>query len=302
MASSETVSVTGNGSLGLPFTGAVILDPDPQNWAHATTDGVRVLPKLLGPDGEPLDIEVDGSVQIPPPCIKDTGGLVIEPDEDGCVQLTPLGTLDPAIGCGLRAEPGDEPEDPDNLVVATSGDWPGSDLQGVVFGGTAAEDGIEIYCDANGELRGPPDHSSRYAEGAEVVFGPGLETVEGGDTWDSDPMAAIVFTNPTIRRMTLLRLGKLTIDISVGANGLCKAFLQARYNGGAWADVGELRPSCSPDAAIRSSAVTIGIDPVVLSAGASMNMELRARVVNDGAVDVAVVQAGVSARMVGFTR
>jgi hypothetical protein len=41
---------------------------------------------------------------------------------------------------------------------------------------------------------------------------------------------------------------------------------------------------------------------VVLSAGASMNMELRARVVNDGAVDVAVVQAGVSARMVGFTR
>lgn len=286
-----TIAVAGSGSAGQCFQPSVKFSTDAGNRARAGSDGA-VLADLCASDstGATVPKGDDGCLELPAAAIKDQGGDPIAPDGEGYVQL-PANTP-PAYGCGL-----DQTED-GTLVAATSSAWPPATLDGVALDGDES-DGAPVYCEVGtGELRGAPEHTSRYDD-AESLLVSGV-LLDTSPTYTSPVSSPAAITNPSpSRRMTVQRTLRATVELVTGAGQIATVHLQERVNGGAWADVRLGKWPEPTDGTIRASLQIAETLHDVVDPGDTYTVELRVFIESGGAV---LVGASVGAGLFGVTR
>lgn len=289
-----TVAVIGSGSAGQCVQPSVRFSTDAGNRATTGSDGA-VFAGLCatGSDGTPAEIDGDGCLLLPAPCVLDQGGNPIAPNEGGCIQL-PANTP-PAYGCGL-----DQEED-GTLIVATSGVWPPTALSGAAMVGAVSDGGL-VMCDpATGELRGLPDHTTLSVSDSDVLLAPTLVAVD--PSYTTGASAAVVLTNPSpARRMLVTRQLTMVVDLVNGDDGGAVVSLQERIDGGGWATVREVRFPESSTVGIRSMLPATATRDAVIVANASQTVETRVRVDKTGSgTDPVLVSVQVGIRLQGVT-
>lgn len=294
----DSIDVAGTGSGGLCWAPSVRYSLEAGNRARAGSDGAVFADTcVVLPDGNTADHNEDGCAIIPAPCILDYNNDPIVPDEGGCIQL-PTNGAPPDFACGLKTAP-----ITGELMVATSGTIPASDLTGAALGGASTDYG-ETICDESGEVRGLPDHTAITVGAGEEVLADGLLAVPA--TFTSPSGAAVSLTNPSpSRRMLVERAVYGTVDLITPPVGAARVWLQENVNGGGWADVRSLRwpePQGGTES-IRFEGELSSFRTSTINPGDALTLELRVKIskVGAGADPPVAVTATVSCRLVGHT-
>lgn len=235
VASSDSVTVSGVGVVGAPWTPEVRFSGDAGNRARAGTDGgVYADTCLSDPAGDPIEPDEDGCLQVPPPVIRDYNEDPIEPGPDGSIQLPPGGEA-PPVGCGLEI-------DGDGAVAAkTPGVWPPDDLDGDALAGTVAE-GAPVFCAPDG-LRTVPEHTTVAEQGAEQQVVPAPEDIAGGASFTTAATTTLTVTNPSASRKLRGRIQAFAlVDLETAAGFPTVVRLQVQQDGGGWSTVRSRTP------------------------------------------------------------
>lgn len=287
----DSITRTGTGSVADPFRSTLRRNPAAWNLLQSDGDGVAARGQVIyGPNGTPLNPNPGDPVNLPAPCIRDYDGNVIAPVA-GCVQL-PTGGLPPAYGCGLEAPGG-------VLRVKKGGTWPGYALAGGSFNGPDTN-GSDIYCGADGKLRGVPQGTSVAVSGTSVLVAPAFIAVP--TVYTSAASTAVLIGNPSPARAMTVMIESVAVIDSVGnatGTALLRFMLRVRVNGGAWTNVREVAPSAAGG---RSLTQVSGTTPVNVGAAGNASVEVSVTVTKDGTgadptlvgIVSAVVMLGVS--------
>ncbi|GGQ50213.1 hypothetical protein GCM10010250_22270 [Streptomyces althioticus] len=206
---STCIALTGDGTAGAPLTASPILNPAPGNALTCGPDGLLVTPGAVSCDdvrpclsaGDGIAYDEDtGEISARP---STDAGNVLEIGSDGGLHVPTPAAL--ATGCGLT---GDGTEDAPLAVV--TGTWEYD---------CAAEDaGTPVVCDANGDLRGMPEHSTYFEQFTEardyanLPVPAGFDVVADTFTWS--------YTNPDPCRPVMVfmeREADVDFDLPAGA-------------------------------------------------------------------------------------
>ncbi|MGW3971212.1 hypothetical protein ACWEFD_18170 [Streptomyces ardesiacus] len=206
---STCIAFTGVGTAGAPLTAAPILDPAPGNALTCGPNGLMVTPGAVSCDDVRQCLSAGDGIAYD----EATGVIAARPSTDAGNTLsfgTDGGLLVPAAealetGCGLTGE--GTPGAP--LAVAT-GAWS--------YPCVAEDAGTAVVCDANGELRGAPEHGTYFEQFTEMRDYANLPVPAGFDvvadtfTWS--------YTNPDPCRpvtVFLEREADVDFDLPAGA-------------------------------------------------------------------------------------